>query len=100
MHQLAIARLCEYSRITLIRFALYSRTYCHLCDDMLQALQALSAEYPFAVEVIDVDADEMLVAQFDELVPVLFGQKPGFEAVQLCHYFLDEAKVREFLASA
>lgn len=84
----------------MIRFALYSRTYCHLCEDMLQALQALSAEYAFTVEVIDIDADEMLVAQFDELVPVLFGQKPGCEAVRLCHYFLDEAKVREFLASA
>jgi hypothetical protein len=67
---------------------------------MLQALQALSTEYRFTVEVIDVDADEMLVAQFDELVPVLFGGKPGFETVRLCHYFLDEVKVREFLASA
>ena len=67
---------------------------------MLQALQALSTEYPFAIDVIDVDADEMLVAQFDELVPVLIRNKPGFEAVQHCHYFLDEAKVREFLASA
>lgn len=86
--------------MALIRFALYSRTYCHLCDDMLQALQALSAEYPFSVEVIDVDTDEMLTAQFDELVPVLFGRKPGCEAVRICHYFLDEAKVREFLASA
>jgi thiol-disulfide isomerase/thioredoxin len=84
----------------LIHFVLYSRAYCHLCDDMLQALHALSTEYQFSAEVIDVDADEMLVAQFDELVPVLFGGKPGIETVRLCHYFLDEVKVREFLASA
>ena len=67
---------------------------------MLQALQALSPEYPFAVDVIDIDADETLLAQFDELVPVLFGQKEGADAVRLCHYFLDEAAVRTFLAGA
>jgi thiol-disulfide isomerase/thioredoxin len=83
----------------LTHFVLYSRAYCHLCDDMLQALQALSTEYQFTVEVIDVDADEMLAAQFDELVPVLFGGKPGFEMTRFCHYFFNEVKVREFLAS-
>lgn len=82
----------------LTHFVLYSRSYCHLCDEMLEALQSLSGEYPFTVETIDVDADEALVAQFDELVPVLFGQKDGAETVQLCNYFLDEAKVREFLS--
>lgn len=78
-------------------FTLYTRSYCHLCDDMLEALQSLSSEYPFTVELIDVDADETLVAQFDELVPVLFGKKDDAESVQLCNYFLDEAKTREFL---
>ena len=67
---------------------------------MLEALQALSGEYPFTVEVIDVDADEALVAQFDELVPVLFGCRGDAESVQLCNYFLDEPKVRGFLTAA
>ena len=84
----------------MIHFTLYSRSYCHLCDDMLEALQALSGEYPFTTEIIDVDADEALVAQFDELVPVLFGRKGTGTAAELCHYFLDEHKVREFLATA
>lgn len=65
---------------------------------MLEALQALSGEYAFTVDLIDVDADESLVAQFDELVPVLFGRKGDGESVQLCHYFLDEQKTRAFLA--
>ncbi len=80
-------------------FTLYSRSYCHLCDDMLEALQSLSGEYPFTVEVMDVDADETLLAQFDELVPVLFGRKGNAESVQICHYFWDEGKTRAFLAS-
>lgn len=78
---------------------LYTRSYCHLCEDMLEALQALSSEFPFTTETIDVDTDEVLVAQFDELVPVLFGRKCNGNAVRLCNYFLDEPKVREFLAS-
>jgi hypothetical protein len=45
--------------------------------------------------VIDVDADEALVARFDELVPVLFAD---LDAPELCHYFLDEAKVRALLS--
>ncbi|WP_136420172.1 MULTISPECIES: glutaredoxin family protein [Oxalobacteraceae] len=84
----------------MVHFTLYSRAYCHLCDDMLEALQALSGEYPFTVEVMDVDADEALLAQFDELVPVLFGQKSNAESVQICHYFLDEGKARAFLTEA
>jgi len=66
---------------------------------MLEALQALSSEYPFTVEWIDIDTDEGLVAQFDEIVPVLFGQRHGAASIQLCHYFLDETKTRAFLAN-
>jgi thiol-disulfide isomerase/thioredoxin len=79
-----------------MHFTLYSRSYCHLCDDMLVALEALqSPQKPFTVEVIDVDADEALVERFDELVPVLFAD---LDAPELCHYFLDEAKVRALLS--
>lgn len=65
---------------------------------MLEALQALSGEYPFSLEVIDVDSDESLVAQFDELVPVLYVRKDEGDAVPVCNYFLDENKVRALLA--
>lgn len=78
------------------RFTLYGRGYCHLCEDMLAALQAMApVGRPFEVEVIDVDADPALVARFDELVPVLFGA--DLEAPELCHYFLDEAAVTAYL---
>lgn len=59
---------------------------------MLAALQPLHGEYVFQVDVVDVDANPDLVARFDELVPVL---ALGDETI--CHYFLDEAKVREVL---
>lgn len=81
----------------MIPFTLYSRGYCHLCEDMLDALNALqSASLRFAVDVVDVDADEALVARFDELVPVLYGDLAG---PALCHYFLDPAAVHAYIAS-
>jgi hypothetical protein len=78
------------------RFTLYSRSYCHLCEDMLAALQAFMARLgqAYTVDVVDVDADPALVARFDELVPVLYGDLAGTE---LCHYFLDEAALRRHL---
>ena len=81
-----------------VHFTLYSRSWCHLCDDMHAALMALqSTAIPFTVEVVDVDADSALVTRFDELVPVLFGDLAQGE---LCHYFLDADAVRRYLTAA
>ena len=65
---------------------------------MLAALRALEIVEPMSITVIDVDADEALVAKYDELVPVLIASKGEQAAQQLCHYFLDEATVRAFVA--
>lgn len=73
---------------------LYSRSYCHLCEDMLNALEPLKKDYAFDVQVEDVDADPALEALYDELVPVLVA-----EGKELCHYFLDEPAVHAFLES-
>lgn len=81
-----------------LHFTLYSRSWCHLCDDMLAALLALQTDSRrFTVDVIDVDADEALVARFDELVPVLFGD---LAQPELCHYFLDKAAVERYVAAS
>ena len=71
----------------------YGRTYCHLCDDMLAALESLRGEFSFSVTVLDVDADPALEAVYNELVPVLAA-----EGRELCHHFLDKPKVREYLS--
>lgn len=89
----------------MIHFTLYSRSYCHLCDDMLSALKNLAGE-SVPVTVIDIDAEgnETLLARYDELVPVLVGRRVGQTAdqpdQQLCHYFLNENTVRDFLSKA
>ena len=76
-----------------VELSLMSRGYCHLCHDMEVALVPLAAEFGAVVKVLDVDADPALEAKYDELVPVLLHGD-----TELCHYFLDEAKTREYLA--
>ena len=69
-----------------MHFTLYSRSYCHLCQDMHDALLSLQPPgITFTVDVIDIDqaGDPALLARYDELVPVLFADLAGPE---LCHY--------------
>lgn len=75
---------------------LYGRDYCHLCEDMLLALEPLRERFGFAVSWVDVDADPALEDRYGELVPVLVA--PG--GAQLCHYFLDEAAVLRWAETA
>ena len=75
------------------KLTLVSRRYCHLCQEMEQALEALVAEFCVDFEVLDCDADPALEALYDELVPVLLHK-----GTELCHYFLDVSKVRDYLS--
>ena len=76
-----------------LRLTLYGRRYCHLCDEMLVALEPLCEEFGFTIDIVDVDGDAALVERFDTLVPVLTHAD-----TELCHYHLDAAKVRAYLA--
>jgi thioredoxin reductase (NADPH) len=71
-----------------MRLTLLSRSYCHLCDEMLDALAPLAGATP--VDVLDVDAPEhaALEAEFGDAVPVLFAGPPA-AANEVCRYRLD-----------
>jgi glutaredoxin len=73
---------------------LYGRAWCHLCDDMRAAQEPLLAEFGAQVEIVDIDADSLLEARYNELVPVLVC-----DGVELCHYHLDEGRVRAALTA-
>jgi len=75
-----------------IELTLLSRSYCHLCHDMEVALGPLADEFGASVKVVDVDADPVLEARYDESVPVLLHGD-----AELCNHFLDEPKTREYL---
>jgi thioredoxin reductase (NADPH) len=57
------------------------------------ALAPLAEEFGALVTVLDVDSDPQLEARYDEMLPFLMHGES-----EICHYFLDEAKTREYLA--
>ena len=76
-----------------MQLTLMFREYCSLCHHMQAALQPYQAQYGFALDVVDVDADAALEAKYNELVPVLLHGE-----VEICHWHLDEAALQAFLA--
>lgn len=73
---------------------LLSRSYCHLCEDMRQALETVPARERFSIKVVDVDEHPALEERYSILVPVLLDGE-----VEICHYHLDPAKLAAHLAA-
>ncbi|MEK7990044.1 MAG: glutaredoxin family protein, partial [Thiotrichaceae bacterium] len=65
---------------------LYTRQGCHLCEDMLQALEKLQKTYDFSLNIVDIDTDEFLQQRYEEWIPVLITANEE----ELFHYHLDE----------
>lgn len=78
---------------------LYGRGYCHLCEDMKIALEPLRRDFSFVLHEVDVDTDPATEARFGELVPVLMVGAPATPGEELCHYFLDENRVKAWFAA-
>ena len=77
------------------RLTVYVRRGCHLCTDMTVSLNRLRDELRFSVVEVDIDRDPGLAERYGARVPVLAGGD-----VEICHYFLDEDKLRSWCASA
>ncbi len=50
----------------------YTRKGCHLCDVAKDEIERLRGEADFALEFVDIDADEDLRRKFNDEVPVIF----------------------------
>jgi hypothetical protein len=76
-----------------LSLVLYSRAYCHLCQEMLSEIESLRPEFGFRLSILDVDADPALEQEFGELVPVLAHGEH-----ELARYRLDKASFRAYLS--
>jgi Glutaredoxin-like domain (DUF836) len=76
-----------------VELTLLSRTYCHLCEDMLAGLARHPRQAEFAVRVVDVDASPDLEERYGIFVPVLLHQD-----AEICHYHLDVGALEALLA--
>ncbi|MFT5111478.1 MAG: hypothetical protein ACI8P9_000798 [Parasphingorhabdus sp.] len=72
----------------MVQLTLYTRYGCHLCEDMIEHLQALQKEHAFELELRDVDGDAQWFQLYNELVPLL-----EYDGEELCRYFLDQQKL-------
>ena len=58
-----------------------SKKGCHLCDEVIEALDLLSSRHGFEVRVLDIQADSKLHDEYWLRVPVvLFNGKGVFDA--------------------
>jgi glutaredoxin len=79
--------------MTVPTLTVLSREYCHLCHEMIAALEQFRGRYDFQVKVVDVDRHPELEEKWGEKVPVLLdGER------EICHYFLDVEAVEARLA--
>jgi hypothetical protein len=76
-----------------LRFTLYSRPGCCLCEEMLEELAALPEARGIAVQVTDVDQNRDLRERYGHKVPVLL-----LEGELVCHGRLDPAEVHKAIA--
>ena len=78
-----------------VKLVLYVRQDCHLCAEMHRDLLEIGARHPFSVELVDIDTHADLVARYGHKVPVLVGADE-----EICHYFLDEHQLADYLSRA
>ena len=76
-----------------MRFSLYSRPGCGLCEEMLSELAALPAARGIPIEVIDVDLSPATRARYGHKIPVLL-----FAGELICHGRLDPQEVDKTLS--
>ena len=76
-----------------MRFVLYSRPGCGLCEEMRAELDRLPAAQGYPLEVLDVDADAEARARYGHKIPVLL-----FAGELVCHGRLDTEEVLKALA--
>ena len=71
---------------------LYGRPGCHLCDDARAALERVRARIPFALDELDITADDALHRRYLERIPVV-----ALDGQELFDFFVDESVLEELL---
>ena len=77
----------------MMRFLLYSRPGCGLCEEMLSDLAALPSARGIPIDVVDVDLDPAARARYGHKIPVLL-----LAGELLCHGRLDPEEVDKTLS--
>jgi glutaredoxin len=68
---------------------LYGRPGCHLCDDARAVLLRVRADVRFALEEVDIESDDRLLARYLERIPVV-----ALDGEELFDFVVDERALR------
>ena len=70
-----------------MKLTVLSRSYCHLCDDLITALEQFRGRFSlaFEIEVVDVDSQPTIEAQWGDKVPVLLDGYACTAAAAILH---------------
>lgn len=71
---------------------LYSKPSCSLCDDARDALLRVQKAQPFELDVVNIESDPVLFAEYGEQIPVVL-----LNGTFLFEYEVDEARLRQLL---
>ena len=75
------------------RLTLVTRDRCHLCDVAHEVLARVAADAGVGWDVVDVDADPALAAEYGDRVPVVL-----LDGREHSYWRVDEARLRRDLA--
>ena len=75
-----------------LNLKLYTRTGCHLCEEMEQALVKLENQLAFTTEIIEINNNQDFEKRYGDKVPILMH---GNNVI--CTYVIDEAALSKTL---
>lgn len=78
----------------MIRFVLYTRPGCHLCDQMKAVVRRVAETHPLSVEEIDISGDAELERVYGEAIPVLM-----MDGRKVAKYRISEAELVRMLTA-
>lgn len=76
-----------------VKLTVYSRNYCHLCEEMIAGLRLLQAGFRFELDIVDVDSRPELELRYGDKVPLLARGD-----TEICHHRFEPAVISDYLA--
>ena len=75
-----------------LKFELFTRSGCHLCEEMEQEITLLQEKLGFTTNIIEINENQELENIYGDKVPVL-----AYEQNIICIYVIDEDALRDTL---
>jgi thiol-disulfide isomerase/thioredoxin len=80
------------AKSSVIALTLYSRSGCHLCDEMKAIIERVARSFPLALETVDISTDPQLEGLYGHEIPVLM-----IDGKKAAKYRITEAELRRQL---